>query len=198
MKIKWITLLGLLVHAWMAFGQGTFQYDQQSSLGPVPPDVLWSIQGNEPSGQSFIPSLSAVGFVQLELFDGNPNNGLGATLYVNLRSNSITGPILSSSAPVFLPDTPSGGGVTNFLFSSPAVVMPGTTYFFEVVVQSGDSWYVNTLGNVYPGGEFYRQGLAQPLSDSWFREGVIIPEPSAAWLVLAVGAVRFYVRRKTH
>lgn len=181
----------------LARAQGNLQYDQQSWPGPIPPNILRDIQGNEPTGQSFIPSVSAVGFVQFELFDGNPHNGLGATLYINLRSNSITGPILSSSNPVFLPDTPSGGGVTNFLFSGSATVVPGTTYFFEIVVQSGDIWSVNSLGaNDYPRGDAYLQGTAQPLEDLWFREGVIVPEPSSAWQLLAAGGIWFCIRRK--
>jgi hypothetical protein len=146
-------------------------------------------------GQSFTPSLSSVGFVQLDISDGHPNNGLGATLYVNLRSSSITGAVLSSSAPVFMPETPSGGGVTNFFFSAPAAVVPGTTYFFEVVVQSGDLCRLNTVADLYSGGTLLYQGAAQPLQDSWFREGTIVPEPSTAALLLAAGAL-FCVRRK--
>src|SRR5580765_100770 len=128
----------------MGIAHGTFQYDQQSLNHIIGANVLYNIQPNGPMGQSFTPSLPSVGFVQFELFDGHPNNGLGATLYVNLRSNSITGPILSSSDPVFLPDTPTGGGLTNFLFPGGASVIPGTTYFFEILVQSGDLWLVNS------------------------------------------------------
>ena len=196
MKTSFGTLWGLLTTTTACLAQGTFQYDQQSWPGPIPANILEYIQSNEPVGESFIPSLSAVGFVQLELFDGHPNNGVGATLYVNLRSNSIAGPILSSTDPVFLPDTPFGGGVTNFFFSGPAVVVPGTTYFFEIVVQSGDLWLVNTLSDAYPRGEFYRQGTAQPLADLWFREGIIVPEPSSAWIMLLAGGVWFCVRRR--
>ena len=176
--------------------QGTFQYDQRSSLFPIPANLLQYIQPNQPIGQSLTPALPAVGFLQLELFDGHSNNGLGATVYINLRSNSISGPILASSDPVFLPDTPIGGGVTNFLFPSATTVVPGTTYFFEIVVQSGDLWLVNSLGaDDYPGGTAFLQGGAQPLEDFWFREGVVIPEPSTTALLL-VAAALFCVRRK--
>ena len=87
-----MTFLALLVTASAALGQGNFQYDHQSQGFPLPVDQTstWDIQGNEPIGQSFTPALPSVGFVQLELFDGHPNNGLGATLYVNIRSGSIT------------------------------------------------------------------------------------------------------------
>jgi hypothetical protein len=198
-----LTLVELVVVAGAAasvvLAQGTFQYDQQSINHSIPPNLVYDIQGNEPIGQSFTPLLSSVGFVQLEPFDGNPNNGLGATLYVNLRSNSITGPILGSTDPVFLPDIPSGGGVTNFLFSTPVSVVPGITYFFEVVVQSGDFWTLNTLGaNDYSRGAMFLQGVAQPLNDLWFREGVIVPEPSTAALLVAAGALLCVRRKKSH
>jgi hypothetical protein len=182
--------LATFLAALSSFAQGTFQYDQQSWPGPIPPNILEYIQGNEPIGQSFTPSLPAVGFVQLELFDAHPNNGVGATVYVNLRSNSISGPIIASSNPVFLPDTPTGGGVTNFFFSGAPAVVPGTIYFFEIGVQSGDLWRINSLGaNDYSAGTAFLQGAAQPLEDFWFREGVVIPEPSATTLLLLAGAL---------
>ena len=195
MKNLCLTLTGIFIGG-LSLAQGTFQYDQRSWPVPIPANILRAIQPNQPVGQSFTPSLAAVGFVQLELFDGNANNGLGATVSVNLRSNSITGPILSSSVPVFLPDTPIGGGVTNFFFSSAATVVPGTTYFFEIVVQSGDLWRVNSLGaNDYSAGTAFLQGAAQPLEDFWFREGIIVPEPSMAAFLITAGAL-FCVRWK--
>ena len=195
MKKRAAALVALAALTLSTQGQGSLQYDQQSAFAPIPPSILWTIQPNGPIGQSFIPSLTAVGFVQLELFDGHPNNGLGATLYVNLRSDSITGPILSSSDPVFMPETPSGGGVTNFFFSGPAAVVPGTTYFFEIVVQSGDFWRVNVAGN-YASGAAYFQGSAQPFEALWFREGVVVPEPSIASLILLTSGALMYARRR--
>ena len=195
MKYLCLTLTGIFIGSF-ALAQGTFQYDQRSWPVPIPANVLEYIQPNEPIGQFFTPSLSFVGFVQLELFDAHPNNGLGATVYINLRSNSINGPILASTDPVFLPDTPIGGGVTNFLFPSAAAVVPGTTYFFEIALQSGDLWLINSLGaNDYSAGTEFLQGAAQPLEDFWFREGVVIPEPSTTALLLVAGAL-FCVQRK--
>ena len=176
--------------------QGNLQYDQQSATAPAPPSITFDIQGNEPVGQSFVPSLSSVGFVQFDLFDGHPGNGLGATLYVNLRSNSITGPLMSSTSPVYMPETPSGGGVTNFFFSTPAVVTPGNAYFFEVIVQSGDVWRVNDIGPSYQNGRAYISGVAQQFDSLYFREGIIVPEPSAAWIVIVGVFSWFYARRR--
>src|ERR1035437_10305454 len=139
MKLHSLTLqTALMVWALAACGQGTMIYDQQSATnrsisGGAP------IQGQEPAGQSFTPALSSVGFVQLELSDFNPGNGVGATVYVNLRAGSLTGTIMGSTDPVFMPDGFSYG-VTNFFFAAPAAVNPGTVYYLEPILQSGDHW----------------------------------------------------------
>src|SRR4051794_17057999 len=116
--------------------QGTFLYDQQSvtndSRGA---ESVITIQSSQPVGQSFTPQFSSVGFVRLFLAD-DVLNGVGATLYVDLRADSITGQIIGSSQPVFMP----AGFVdrVDFFFGSPVTVSPGTTYFLQPIVQSGD------------------------------------------------------------
>src|SRR5207247_1019063 len=117
----------LLLGAWRVHAQGTFVYDQQSATGYVPPSLTYQVQGNEPVGQSFVPSLSSVGFIQLEPGDAVLLNGLGAIVYVNLLSDSITGPVLASTESVFMPG--DFFGITNFFFSTPPAVTPGTTYY---------------------------------------------------------------------
>src|SRR5882724_10190565 len=92
--LTWTLCLG------SGFAQGTFVYDQQSSTEAVRGEIYALIQPDGPVGQSFTPSLSAVGLVRLDLFDWNNGNAKGATVYVNMRANSITGTILGSSMPV--------------------------------------------------------------------------------------------------
>src|ERR1035437_10238364 len=173
----------LMLSALAACGQGTFIYDQSSATtrsfsGGAP------IQGQEPTGQSFTPALSSVGFVQLELSDFNPGNGVGATVYVNLRAGSLTGTIMGSTDPVFMPDGFSYG-VTNFFFAAPAAVNPGTVYYLEPTLQSGDHWDIIIGSYNYPGGTFFANGLPNPNAfDVWFREGSIVPEPPSGLLVL--------------
>src|SRR6266403_1893617 len=82
----------------IAKAQGTFVFYQQSSDESNGGSSANVSQTAQPTGQSFTPSLNGIGFVRLNLFDENRNNGLGATIYVNLRSNSITGPIIDSTA----------------------------------------------------------------------------------------------------
>jgi hypothetical protein len=179
-------------------GQGPFIYDQQSTNETAGGEGAAAIQLNQPFGQSFTPSLSAVGFVRLWLFDGSQNNGQGATVYINLRADSITGPILSSTDPVPMPDNFGRGtnGYVNFVFPSPVAVTPGTNYYFQPVVQSGDVWQVvHDMHYNYAGGTAFFLGQAAPSFDLWFREGVVTPEPSATILLLLGGAILFYLQR---
>jgi hypothetical protein len=181
----WLAQRVFALSAFVASGQGTlFVYDQQSAtsrdlgIGGV------SIQQMQPMGQSFIPGLSSVGFVQFEFTDFNPGNGLGATVYVNLLADSITGTVLDSTAPVFMPDGVFAS-VTSFLFATPAAVAPGTTYYLQPIVQSGDHWDVVGGNYGYAGGTLYALGAPSGSgTDLWFREGVIIPEPPSGLLVL--------------
>jgi len=124
-----------------AYCQGTiFFYDQQSATnqGRLSSDGGAPFQAGQPMGQSFTPSLSSVDFVQMKFNDFYRSNGVGTTVYVNLRADSISGTVLGSTAPVFMPVNFSYG-ITNFFFSTSVTVIPGITYYFQPFVQSGDS-----------------------------------------------------------
>jgi hypothetical protein len=179
MKSKIFLTLFVLLASWTASGQGTFIYDQQSSTDETPSGNT-IIQTGQPLGQSFVPTFSSVDFIRLKLSDNNPSFGSGATLYVNLLSGSITGTILGSAQPVTLAN--GFAGTVNFFFSASLPLTPGVTYFFQPVVQSGDTWNIDIEAYNYPNGTAFYQG--QPFSsDLWFREG-IVPEPSSASLLL--------------
>lgn len=185
-----------VIVAYAAQGQGTFIYDQQSSTdeSPWPYGAGGTIQQiPAPFGQSFTPAFPAIDFVRLKLNDPNPNNALGATLYLNLRTNSVSGPILSSSTRVNLAD--SFTGVVNFFFADTVSLTAGSIYFFEPVVDSGDQWNISAGEYNYPGGSTFIQGLALPGSDLWFREG-IVPEPTWASMAWLVGAVALWLRHR--
>lgn len=180
-----------------AEAQGTFVYDQQSSDESNGGVGLNVIQDAQPTGQSFTPSLAGVGFVRFHLFDLNRNNGLGAVVYVNLRSDSITGPIINSTAPVTLPDNLGSvnTGFIDFFFGSTVPVQPGVKYYFQPVVQSGDRWgmFADSFG--YAGGDEYSLGVSST-SDYWFREGIIVPEPSVTILLFVGAGVFAYGKRR--
>ena len=76
MKIEPI-LLGsvILIGRLAAFGQGTVVYDQQSSTEANVLEGFLNIQINEPFGQSFTPSLNAVGFIRLGMLTDAAHTG---------------------------------------------------------------------------------------------------------------------------
>ena len=197
MKRFSVVSVTLLLAAFSAYGQGTtFLYDQQSSTDetPLPYGTGGSLQGSSPgAGQSFTPGLSGVGFVKFMLIDGNPSDGLGTTIYVSLRSASISGPILGSTAPVATPD--GFHGAATFFFPTEVQTTPGTAYYFEVVPQSGGPMNIFGTSYNYPGGIAYANGNPHPGTVLWFREGLVVPEPSSVALLLLGGAAFISLRR---
>ena len=204
MKTQRLLALSILFTAFYVCGQG-FIYDQSSATntGAVIGDYTVLIQDSQPMGQSFTPSLSAIGFVQLKFADGLPANGIGTSVYVNLWSGSISsGTLLGSTAPVAMPDG-IDFGITNFYFPIPVSLTPGTTYYLQPVTETGDAaaWEViasgiyEGTGYNYPGGVAIFNGVVST-KDLWFREGIVVPEPSAVMLGLLGSGVFLYARSK--
>jgi hypothetical protein len=124
--VKIVVQIALALAVCCARGQGTLQFDQQ--VNPTtPPGGFGNIQP-DPTGQSFVPTLSSVGFVQFYL--GDPTRVQGPTLYVDLWSGSLGGTLLGQSSPISLSTT--FVGATTFFFSTAITVTPGTTYFFNL------------------------------------------------------------------
>ena len=187
----------LLLTSLAAQAQGIYTYDQQSSTDESawPYGAGVAIQLASPYGQSFTPNSSGLNFIRLNLNDNNPNNSLGATLYLNLRADSISGTVLATTPTVTLVN--GFTGPTDFFFSSDVALTPVTTYAFEIVIQFGsDSWNARAGELNYAGGTAYYQGLPLTGSDVWFREGTYaVPEPSALALVLLGAGMLAWIRR---
>jgi len=115
---------------------------------------------------------------------------------VLLRSDSITGSIIGTSDSVTMPD--GYADYTDFFFSTPITVKPGMTYYFQPVVEFGDSWEIVYGYFQYPGGTAFANGTANSFYDLWFREGVVaVPEPSSVvLLVLGGGALALFRRAR--
>src|SRR5207247_10821815 len=127
----------------------------------------------QPVGQSFTPSLSSVAFVRLQLLDAIAGNDLGATILINLRTNSITGPVLASTDPVLIPDGfpgPNTVGFIDFFFPVPVAVIPSVPYYFQPLIQSGDGFLAGAdiMGSNYAGGTAFVRGSSITGSDLWF------------------------------
>jgi hypothetical protein len=128
--------------------------------------------------------------------DNNPQELLGGTFLINLRSDSVTGTILGSTASVVLPN--STFRAVDFIFNTGLIVTPGTTYYFDITKQSGDnSWTANAYLYNYGNGTLFLNGLPDSSgNDLWFREGIIVPESSSAALLLLGGGLAVWRHRK--
>ena len=200
MRILWATPVAVLLAALSGLSQGTvFVYDQQSStdegnygygFGPAYQSLLPT------TGQSFTPSLSAIDFIRLEINDSTPTGTIGSTWFLNLHSDSIHGPILGTTAPVGLP----GGftGAANFFFPNTIPLTPGTSYWFDLNSPDGGAWHVIFSQFNYSGGIAWAQDQPNPLPDYWFREGIVVAEPSSVSLLLLAGAAFVCFRWPCH
>ncbi len=187
----------LLLAAFSAYGQGTmFLYDQQSStdegnygygFGPAFQNLLPT------TGQSFTPTFSGIDFIRLEINDSTPAGTVGSAWFLNLHSDSIHGPILGTTATVGLP----GGftGAANFFFPSTIPLTPATSYWFDINTPDGGAWHVVAGVFIYPGGIAWANDSPRPGADYWFREGLVVPEPSSATLIMLGGAALACLRR---
>jgi hypothetical protein len=196
MRPTFAAALALAVTTLAAVGQGTLVYDQQSATNRSFNGYGAPFGVEQPFGQAFTPALSSVGFVQLELDDPYPGDGIGATVYVNLWADSLaTGTLVDSTAPVAMPDR-FFLGITNFVFARPVPVTAGTTYYLQPVVQSGDnSWAIIAGDFAYPSGTLFINGHPDVNGFKlWFREGTYVPEPSSTWL-FALAASTFCAAR---
>ncbi len=134
MKMKTLLLTWVIaIFSWHVLSQGTVVYDQESFTGLPSDDTVVSITAGQPMGQSFTPSLAAVGFINLALHGGI--DGKAGTVYIDVHGNSITGPILGTSEAVNI--APFAFSVVTFNFDNPVQLAPGTTYYFQPIVEPG-------------------------------------------------------------
>ena len=198
MKIENLIFIAALFASQVcATGQG-FIFDQQSSATSANAFAGIIMQNSYPLGQSFTPTLTGIDFVQLAFRDKNIGNNLGATVFMNVRSDSITGTILGTTAPVSMPDGFGAGpnaAIATFFFASTVSLQPETLYYLEPIVQSGDQWVICDGEYFYFRGTEIGLGTSFPASDLWFREGILVPEPSALAVVLLGAGVLAWMRR---
>lgn len=189
--IFFLSVVGATQPSW---SQGTLVYDQQSTVSGFGSGGT-HIQSSQPVGQSFMPAAAFIGFATLHFGDTVQNNGVGSTVFLSLRENSITGNELAASSPVSLRD--SYFGPATFFFSGNVPITTGETYFLVPVLQAGDDSFASSDFYNHGGGTAYFNG--QPSSaglDLWFREGYVVPEPSVVCLTLAGAVVVLSVRHR--
>jgi hypothetical protein len=191
-----------LATALQLHGQG-YVYDQQSDSTPENINYDSFVINRLMLMQAFVPTLSSIDFVQLEISDYPDSSTSGATLSVALYSGSPQYPTsIGGTERVDLPanfhnDGIAYSGVATFYFETPITLTPGQTYYIDPVEITGDHvWSVAVTENTYPNGKLYAGGAPiTPTTDLWFREGIeTVPEPSdlALWAMGGVLMVRFF------
>lgn len=186
MKLRIITLV-FLSGALFVRGQGTFVWDQGfTNLTDISRDL-----SNQPMGQPFTPTTSSM---DAAAFNLATFTSFGQEMDVNVRSGSITGPILGTSSP----DTLSYDGVYYFTFSSPIALTPGTQYYLQPVEISGsgvEAYFCDAHPSLT--GQAIINGVTYPYANFWFEEGVqVAPEPSLAVLLLIGGGIAYWHRKR--
>ncbi len=178
-----VCTLAVILATSRLFAQGTMLVDQQSF------DLASAIAGTSIAGigQSFTPTLLAIDYVQLGVYD----TVSGSMLFVNLRQDSMSGPIIGTTdtQPVTTgdPHIPA-----TFLFPSAVTLLSGTKYFLEPVIVA-DAFQIGILTsspfgpNPYSGGSALHGNAAGNYS-LWFSEGIIVPEPPT-WAISGLGLV---------
>jgi hypothetical protein len=156
---------------------------------------VWSGSGNLALGQQFVPTLNSLTFVELWMEDAATGTNASANIQLNIRSGSITGTILGTATATVPGGTNTSGGttLTEFNFSTPIALTPGSTYVLDVsqiapivITPPGQSninfdWIGGPLGSsTYAYGDAYVSGTLKPGFDFAFEEGTAtVPEPSA-------------------
>jgi hypothetical protein len=187
MKLK-LTALVFLSGALLLRGQGTFVWDQQATGLTDGAPALTS----QPMGQPFTPTFSSIDVVAFYLSGGQSDSDI----QVNLRSGSIIGTILGTSAPITIKS--SDNGPFDFFFSSSIALSPGTQYFLQPEAISGSGVALGQINAPVPTGQEIVNGVTRNDFNFWFQEGVVsnVPEPSLAALLLIGSGVMYCRRRK--
>ena len=153
-------------------------------------------------GQEFTPTFSSLNFVDLNI-GTRIGSEVALPLGVAIHSDTIDGPILGSSTLIYFGPNSYYTGEARLNFPNPVSLVPGQRYVIEPVTIRGTVGGENISigvpqagsGSLYDGGRWIYGLTTLPITyydnrDMWFREGLIVPEPSTfalAGLALGLG-----------
>jgi hypothetical protein len=173
-------LLVLIISVVISPDKVDTKFDQTNTLPPRG-KLSHNLLHFSPLGQSFKPTLSTLNFVNLLTENGD------ATVKVNIRLGSISGPILGTSQPTVIPFSVSPS-VSSFRFSTPVTLIPGDVYVIEPFVVCGNTLIGSADTNNYLSGNQILGGVGQTTIDLWFQEGISVPE-RRKWPLLRIGLI---------
>ena len=147
-------------------------------------------------GQEFMPSFSTINFVDLYVL-ADINSQVRYAIWASIYSDTINGPLLGTSMPTYL-DRNFGKGAARLTFANDIPLTPGQRYVIKPDAGGGPGGGNPDLIEFFvldPSYSNYENGRALyggPVEnrDMWFREGLIVPEPSTfalAGLALGLG-----------
>jgi len=124
-------------------------------------DFSLTILLNSPVGQEFIPSLSPLIGIDVNIMTANPTAG-DDTITLNIRESTIGGSVLSTASRFLVEGF---DGWLHFDLPSPVTVNPGSTYIIELTeAKATFGWYAcDVPPNVYPNGRLISGG--NPFND---------------------------------
>jgi hypothetical protein len=161
----------------------SFTFDVVTQNAPVVRDFIRFLP---PSGVVFTPNLSSLNFMDLFISDFTElPEGAGSRLELSLYDR-VLDTKLGTSAALDLPD--GFDAPVRFQFDHTITLIPGHQHYAQVDLLSGDSSWGFNLGFVLPPIPPKNLVVEGRLIDfAWFREGLIVPEPNSAELLLMGG-----------
>jgi len=182
----WQTL-GILIACWLltpVVGSWGHSYTVDQHNDMLLTSYGYVIPGGAFVGQSFVPTLSSLDVVELQMNVQRTDTTSSATAFVQIRADNPGGSILGASSQVTItnPTTnPADLQLVHFDFATPLGLTPSNVYLLEVVwVAGGVQAGVFSSGegvDAYANGTAFFQGVAAgstngPVAaDLWFREG---------------------------
>jgi hypothetical protein len=158
--------------------------------------AYWTLGVMTPVGQEFVPTLNAMDFVDAA-FTTREGGFDTITMQVLIHESTITGPVVGASAMDTFSASAFFGGVHRFEFPSTVPLVAGNMYVLDFVQQLPVGNFIGTDPSMaYPGGQMIRGGAPFDGFDLWFREGVMVPEPSTSLLAL-VGILLLFTFKRT-
>lgn len=198
-----LVLLMVAIVTRNARSQDYFLIDQQSGDESSRLEIGRLLDMGLPQAQSFTPAFASIDFVRLKLTVIGGDQGFPASVDVCLWSVWSGRPGGRPLAVSELEEIPKGWHrYVVFRFQNSVPLTPETTYFIEVRQRSGlyspqpALYWHGDFRLQYPRGMAWNGSTPVPGLDFWFQEGIVVPEPTTAALLLvglgALGAGRWF------